>query len=394
MALQAGIGLSQNKDSKVAAEEALAVALNQIEGKSPNLVYILSSFSAYDHGILLKTIKTKLGNVPLAGGTTAGEIFNDQSLDGSLVVLALKSEEVSFYPYVAEGIINTPQEATTHLVTMIKKNLPEVKLLILSGSSFATKGDVVLEILEKQIGPNVSVVGGNSGDDLTLKGGYVFLDDQLYPDALLGIAIAGNFSYGIGQAYGWKPIGVEMEITKMEENRIYEIDGKPARKIYEDLFGERINELTDPAQVLSLLYPMGKEQPDLAECVIRTPVIFYPDGSIGMGGAFKKGDQIRIMLGDSDSVISAARESGKTASQALAPQKAKILLVFDCISRKRILGITRRSKEIAAIQENFESSTPLIGFYTYGEYSPFGGDLTRPFGRYHNQAIVTLALSD
>lgn len=394
IALEIGVGLSTKKDSREAAREALSLVRGSLSGRRPGIVFAFASFTAFDHAVLVGELKAGLPDSGLVGCTTAGEIFNDQSVDNSLVLLALAASEISFYPCIAEGLTKEPHQTALNLASRVRDGLPDLKLLFISGSSLAIQGDVVLEALGDKLGPNLPIVGGNSGDDLTLKGGYVFLNEKMYSDALLGVAIGGDFSFGVGVAYGWKPIGVGMKITKIEGTRIYEINGKPARQVYEDYFGERAKELVDPAQVLSLLYPLGRERPDYPECLIRTPVIFHPDGSVEMGGAFAQGDEVKIMLGDVRSIIEAAGESARMAKQDISPQKTKVGVVFDCISRKRVLGGARRAEEVAALRQEFGADVPLIGFYTYGEYAPLRGDSGRPFACYHNQSLVTLALGE
>lgn len=389
------MGLSTKKDSREAAREALSLVRGSLSGRRPGIVFAFASFTAFDHAVLVGELKAGLPDAGLVGCTTAGEIFNDQSVDNSLVLLALSSDTATFYPYVAEGIIGNPGKAASELAAAVRKNLPASRLLLISGSSLATHGDEILESLGAKLGPDLPVVvGGNSGDDLTLKGGKVFFADKVYPDALWGVAIGGDLSFGVGVAYGWKPIGVGLKITKIEGTRIYEINGQPARQIYENYFGERAKELVDPAQVLSLLYPLGQERPGYPECLIRTPVMFHPDGSIEIGGAFAEGDEVKIMLGDVRSIIEAAGESARMAKQDISPQKTKVGVVFDCISRKRVLGGARRAEEVAALRQEFGADVPLIGFYTYGEYAPLRGDSGRPFACYHNQSLVTLALGD
>ena len=56
----------------------------------------------------------------------------------------------------------------------------------------------------------------------------------------------------------------------------------------------------------------------------------------------------------------------------------------------------RSGEEISAIQEAVGAETPLIGFYTYGEQAPLGGEvrnLEKCNSAFHNETVVICALA-
>jgi hypothetical protein len=78
------------------------------------------------------------------------------------------------------------------------------------------------------------------------------------------------------------------------------------------------------------------------------------------------------------------------ASNALGDRKPLAALVFSCAARNDLLG-TRTKEEIDTLRQEVGDDLPFVGFYAYGEISPFRkGSPTR----FHNETFITLLLSE
>ena len=76
--------------------------------------------------------------------------------------------------------------------------------------------------------------------------------------------------------------------------------------------------------------------------------------------------------------------------------KPKFILMFNCIAREKLFG-ARAKEEIAAVMNIIGNEVPLLGFYTYGEQAPLGGevhDLKKCNPRFYNETVVMLALGE
>ena len=72
----------------------------------------------------------------------------------------------------------------------------------------------------------------------------------------------------------------------------------------------------------------------------------------------------------------------------------KAIFIFDCIARHKLLG-ARIGEEIAAIQDVLGENTPLIGFYTYGEIVPLGGEVgPESYSEFHNETMTLMVLGE
>jgi len=70
--LRVGVGQSSNENSFKAGQEAISDALSKHPG-TPEVPIVFGS-TRFDHRQLLAGIMSIAGNIPMVGGTTAGEI--------------------------------------------------------------------------------------------------------------------------------------------------------------------------------------------------------------------------------------------------------------------------------------------------------------------------------
>ena len=91
-----------------------------------------------------------------------------------------------------------------------------------------------------------------------------------------------------------------------------------------------------------------------------------------------------------------AKIAAENAVAQLDGAEPKAVIIFNCIARSKLFG-DRAGEEITAIQEAVGVATPLIGFYTYSEQAPLGGEVRNlekcnPVS--HNETVVICVLSE
>jgi len=199
----------------------------------------------------------------------------------------------------------------------------------------------------------------------------------------------------VGVRHGWEPIGLPMKVTKAKGGKLIEINNRPALSIYEDYFGKKVEELIkEPVARMAYTYPLGMSVEGSPELLIRDVVIADEKGVITCAAEIPEGSEIRLMLGDSEKAIQAAKEAAENALVQLKGAKPKAIFVFDCVARHKLLG-ARIGEEIAAIQNVLGKEVPLVGFYTYGEQAPLGGVLgPECFSVFHNETMALMVLGE
>ena len=199
------------------------------------------------------------------------------------------------------------------------------------------------------------------GHEMTLSGMAVILH---YGDSL---------NVSCTYVLGWKGLGSFKKVTRSQGKSIYEIDGKPARELYEKYLNLQ-NEDND-----NLVFPLIIEEDSFE--FIRTPRDFQPDKSMTMIVKVDEGSMTRIAYGDKntilDSLYNKASEIDRFRPQAIH--------AYSCASRKMFWGNQDIGRETLPLQE----IAPVSGCYTGGEIMRFGNKL-----RVLNSTLVLVCLRE
>ena len=253
----------------------------------------------------------------------------------------------------------------------------------------------VLDVL----GEHFPVLGGAAGDDFLFEKTYQYKDDKVVSGGVTGLGISGDFVMGAGVRHGWMPIGSPMTVTKSKGSVVYELDNKPAIRIYEDYFGERAKDLkTEPLARLAITYPLGIKVSDLDEYLIRDPITADENGAITCAAEIPEGSEVRLMIGSKEKAIEAAEDAARKLMRDFEEKgaKPKFILMFNCIAREKLFA-QKANDEIQAVMKIIGNDVPLLGFYTYGEIAPIKGevrDADKIVSKFYNETVVMLAVGE
>jgi hypothetical protein len=152
---------------------------------------------------------------------------------------------------------------------------------------------------------------------------------------------------------------------------LYELDHKPALELYKEYLGEKSVGL--PAT--GLLFPLAirKNKQDnnrLVRTILATNEV---DHSLIFAGDVPTGYLAQLMRANFDRIIEGAAEASLITSKnvVIKNQNANTLLIaISCVGRRLLLG-ERTEEEVESTLEVFPKGTHQIGFYSYGELSPY-----------------------
>jgi hypothetical protein len=394
MPTQAGVGFSANKDSHQAGYEACSLAMKKAGIEKPDVIMAFSS-SELNQNELVHGINEASGKAPLIGCSDAGQITNDGPSQGGIAVMAIKSDSMKFTPGTGGQIANGAREAGAALAKDISGKIGEpMKILIMLSDVLKGNGADIVRGAQDVLGQDFLIIGGAAGDDFKFKETSVYYYNQVFPSSIVGAGLSGNFSFGIGVRHGWTPVGLPKKVTKSNGAVVEEIDGKPAVYLYEEYFGKKAEELrSEPLAILAITYPLGISIEGSDELLIRDPITVDDKGAITCAAEIPQGSDVRLMIGNKDNAIAAAKDAAQKALDQLKGARPKAVIIFNCIARSKLFG-RDAGEEIRAIQSILGVDVPLIGFYTYGEQAPVGGNISRPFSCFHNETAVILLLGD
>jgi len=398
--MKSSVGVSFGDDSYAVGVNACQDAIDHLGDKNPDLLIVFSSVK-YDQEKMLAGVRSVAPNTLLVGSSTSGEIVTAGPLkERSVAVMAIKSPEIKYFTGVGENIAKDAREAGKWAADKVKKHADgaELKAFVMLPDVLAGNGaDIVRGVLDS-LGPNFPVVGGASGDDFAFKKTYQYVNDKVYSGAVVGLGLAGNFKIGIGVKHGWIPVGEPMKVTKSSGAVIHEINGSPAVKIYEDYFGQEEAKIlrTEALAKLAITYPLGMKVSGSDELLIRDPIAVDEHGSITCAAEIPEGSEVRLMIGSREEAVKVAKIAAEEAVAQLDGSAPKAVIVFNCIARNKLFG-DKSGEEISAIQEAVGNQVPLIGFYTYGEQAPLGGEvknIEKCNSAFHNETVVICVLAD
>jgi len=391
--IKAGVGRSNNPDAIKAGAEACKQALSRAGGA--DLIIVFSTV-AYDQTKILEGVKSISKDIPLVGCSDSGEITTEGPVSKHVAVMTLNTPDIEWTVGVGKGTDKDSHKAGAMAAKEVKKKARgEISLFMMLLDGLAENGAAAVRGVQEVFGKNFPIMGGSAGDDFLFKKTYEYYNDQVLTNAVVGIGLSGKFSFGVGVRHGWEPIGLPMKVTKAEGAKLIEVNNRPALSIYEDYFGKKAEELIkEPIAKMAYTYPLGMGVEGSPELLIRDVVIANEKGEITCAAEIPEGSEIRLMLGDPDKAIQAAKEAAEGALVQLKGAKPKVAFVFNCVARYKLLG-ARIGEEIAAIQNVLGKEVPLIGFYTYGEQAPLGGVLgPECFSVFHNETMALMVLGE
>jgi len=399
MAIYAGVGLSKQKDAYQAGYEACKTAIEKSGQEKTDFTVVVASVS-FEQAEVLKGVREASNSASLVGCTDAGEITNEGPSKNSVGVMAISSDQLKFYTGLGRNIKEGAREAGQAVAKEVKEKAKEpLKAFIMFPDVLVGNGAEIVRGVQDILGEHFPIVGGAAGDDFLFEKTYEYLDDEVASGAVAGIGLAGKFSMGAGVRHGWMPIGIPMKVTKSEGSVLYELDGRPAISIYEDYFGDKASEIRkEPLARMAITYPLGIKLPDLDEYLIRDPITVDDKGAITCAAEIPEGSEVRLMIGSKEKAVEAAEDASRKLMKDFEKSgtKPRLVLMFNCIAREKLFA-QEANDEIQAVMAIIGKDVPLLGFYTYGEQAPIGGeihDLEKCNPRFYNETVVIFAIGE
>jgi hypothetical protein len=380
------VGQSNAEDSRRAGVEA-ATAVNA--PGDPKLLVVFASCD-YDLDPLLAGIHSELGGVQLIGCSTAGEITSSGPGDAGVVITAIGGDGLDVTTAVAHGASEDLRGAgQTAASFAVRGGRREHTVLLMLTDGLAGDQQEIVRGAYSVVGAGIPLVGGCAGDNLQMERTFQLYGDRVVSDAVVAAAISSDAPLGIGVRHGWRRVGEPMLVTASEDNRVHEIDGRPALDVYFERLDVPEAARADPAAFTAFAstHPLGLASRSEEHHVRFISGADFENRSLVSIAEVPTGGLAWTMEGDTDSVLEATDGACRDAISGLDGDQPLGLLAFDCIARRGVLGSNGIADEIARIAENGDGA-PVAGFYTYGEIAR-----TRGMAGFHNQTLVVLAVA-
>ena len=315
---------------------------------------------------LLDEITAAYPNAYIMGCSTAGEVYDIQVTQESLVVTAVQFEHT-----VIKGVTvviaeqETSLQAGKRLASLIDKE--ELAHVFVLSDGVKVNGSELVDGLTSGLPDKIAVTGGLAGDGDRFGKTFVLNNGKAEQQTITALCLYGNrVRVGYGSMGGWDSFGPERLVTSSEGNILYELDGKSAVDLYKNYLGEYSKGLPASALLFPLNVRSGKERG-----VVRTILgIDEAKRSMIFAGDVPQGSYARFMKANCDRLVNGAVEAAKTSVGESSEFSSGLAILISCVGRKLVMK-QRVEEEVEAVREVVGEDVVITGFYSYGEIAPF-----------------------
>jgi hypothetical protein len=397
-----GLGTSVDKNPLVAVKEAMRQAKAGLESETADLSIVFAS-GDFSYSSILKTIAGLMPGISIIGSSGTGIISSHGIQQHGLSLLLIHlSEEMFIHSSYSDNLsskesLRAGEELGEKLVTGLH-NVPRSFSTVFYNGSMGESSNFAYGLQEK-LGRSFPLIGAFLTNPIHSLRTHLYLNQEAFTDACVGMIWGGKINFGIGTKHGWKPLGKPHTVTSSVGNVVSRIDDQPAVQLYADYLGTEVSKLKKELKHISILYPIGLDVPGEEEYLLRNIISIENDGAFICQGNVPEGTSIRIMIGTIETCLEAARQAAEEAASNFTgpimgykkPQIKKFALVFSSFSRYNLLR-SMAGKEIEIIKTALGEDTPIAGVYTSGELAPLREAAYRGQLYFHNQTVTVLII--
>ncbi len=315
-------------------------------------------------------------NACIGGTSSNGDICDGHLADYGMVMSVSVFESTDTEVYLLE----CPENGEASIGEKVKEiidateNIKAAEILITLKS---INSHIILNTVEK-CRKDVKIFGGGSADKvISGTDTCVMNEDKVCHAGVLLVTYSGDeLCVDIRHAIGWKPLGKDLTVTKIDGKRLYELDDVPAADIYSKYLDIHAD---DDFFSNMLEFPIMTTQH--GKHVLRLPFSCESsDGSINLAAEIDKGTKVNLSYGDPDVIKGDVAELTQHVRN-FAPQA---IFLYSC-------GVRRLYWKYLINKETgpFSQIAPVSGFYSSGEIMRMDGYLIE-----HHVTLIAISMRE
>jgi hypothetical protein len=320
----------------------------------------------------------------IVGCSSAGEIFEDMISDGSLSVAIAQFAETDLRVGVAAVGSQSSGEAGADLARQLSG--PDLAGVLVLSEGLDVNGSDLVEGLNENL-PGVTITGGLAGDGDRFEQTWTLVDGKPASGFATAVGLYGDrVQIGHGSQGGWDRFGPERIVTRSRDNVLYELDGEPALELYKTYLGE----LAAGLPATGLLFPLALRatEGDSKQLVRTILAVDEETQSLVFAGDVPEGHLAQLMQANFDRLVGGAEAAAERALILDAPAPF-LTIAISCVGRRLVLG-ERTEDELEAVSHVLPDGNHQVGFYSYGEISPY----TEGTCDLHNQTMTLTVVAE
>ncbi len=355
-----------------------------------SLLLLFGASHLIDRPELIQQVMAACPRSQAIGCSTSGEIHGAEISDDSLVVAAVRFEKTRLL--TTHAAVHSPKDSyAAGRAIAAGLQQPSLRGLLVLSDGLNVNGSELVKGLNDTLGGAVVVTGGLAGDGTDFKRTWVIKDRAPQSGYVTAVGFYGDHvRLSHGSKGGWDKFGPERRVTKSTGNILYELDGRPALQLYKEYLGDRAAGL--PAT--GLLFPLAIRSSDTDGKVLVRTILAVDEAAQSMtfAGDLPEGVLAQLMRANFDRLIQGASEAATLTlddQQNAGSTSPTLSIAISCVGRRLVLG-ERTEEEIEATLEILPNGSRQVGFYSYGEISPYASgacDL-------HNQTMTLTTIAE
>jgi len=368
-------------DSKRAIAECLE---NALAGEKTLNCDLLIIYTAMGHNFkeLLSEAHRLSPGAQIIGCTCAGVIGKNgpnESLK-ALAIMAIKGQKKEFAVTSVSSVTNyDAYELGRQMAHDLKSKCPEINMIFNHPSFSVFPLNKIIDGIESVFGPDIPIIGGVSIDNMKMVSSFQFIGEQIFEQGAIMIGFADpSLEVISGANHGFEVVGDPFEITRVDKEFIYELDGKPAWKRWTERLG--LPETSSAAEVV-VFAPLAIELPDeLHEEYASRYLVFgalpQPDRSIRGMSELPEGGKLWLTKRNENQIHDGIERLMVKLLDRCEGRKPVAVFHADCAARGKLL-FNRIIKEEIIGQLQYPlckgENIPWFGMYGGAEYTPLAG---------------------
>jgi hypothetical protein len=325
------------------------------------------------------------------GCSTSGEINGTHLSDDTLSVAVFQFARTRLASVSAP--VRTPDDSRRAGALLAEQLAgPALRGVFVLSDGLKVNGSELVRGMASALPPDVIITGGLAGDGSRFQRTWVIRNGAAVEGFVTAVGFYGeHVRIGHGSKGGWDVFGPERAVTRSRGNVLFELDGKPALPLYKNYLGERAKDL--PASALLFPLSLRRDRQDPNSFVRTILSVNEQDQSMTFAGDIPQGCLAQLMRANFDRLIEGAAQSAlmtrSNSGSGAASDQPCLCIAVSCVGRRLVLG-ERTEEELERAAEILPAGSAQIGFYSYGEISPFvsgGCDL-------HNQTVTLTTIAE
>lgn len=368
MSLTAVVGQAQALEGREAAAQAAQRALEQL-GRNPVSLGLVIASHYFPIQQVMNGVATLLGDAPLLGFSTSAEITSEgQSqrcsvTSRSVVVALLSGSDLQIRADWWPGFGDDSRAAAQKVAQALQLDQSAGVLMAVADGLV---GDARQFCASLPAG-NYTLAGCLAGGDLRRARTYQIGGRQSGSGGLAAALLAGGLVASVGLAHGWQEVGAYFKVTRARGPWIRTLDNQSVAETYAKLFGYPAREWSfPPLDELVRLYPLGIEQKEKEDLLVRSPLRMESDGSLRMNTTVAEGSTGHLLVGSVAGCLEAARRAARQALEGLGRARPRLAVILTDIAWQMLFEATPGA-EASAVRAELGEGVPIVGGYTFGQ---------------------------